>query len=228
MRRISRKRDGVVQMRDLRQATPGLSGLQTREQNLQGSQKTLSDARRERLAWKKEDRKELRRLKRYVRNQRVYTVPKDMRCEDCPYAMACYAGKLDKMVATKIGVVKLCTQCGRTIITHHNGKTTRFKCELRVVTPELRQYHLRNSNQYYMPGPPSEPAPMNINDPGPAGGFIELITCPHCHLNNVRTNTDAQTTSTTYETYVLDVVHTDGTSETKPFVITPDDDDFTT
>jgi len=198
MRRIPRKRNGVVQMRDLRQATPGLSGLQTRERCLQGCQKSISISRRERFEYDKYDRKELRQARKRLKAVRI------MKCENCPYAMPCYSGKLLTPVITVNGIAKLCLYCECLVITLPNGTQERFRCELRPVTPELVD---RSRHQGKM-----------VPDPGPTDKAIETIQCSWCRgflmLKGAYGGSlvcEDGDRFNTQKKLILEVAHTDGT-----------------
>jgi len=135
-----------------------------------------------------------------------------MNCGDCLFAMPCYSDRLSKTTAQGYGAIKLCTQCGHTTITERNGKTTRFECELRVVTPLLRKLHLNRGGSYHYGYAPAEPAPVTTEDPGPAGGHIELIVCSICHLANSKVRLTATHTGNTDQIITIEVSDSDGTN----------------
>ena len=142
-----------------------------------------------------------------------------MKCEDCPYAMLCFSGKLLTPVVTPNGLAKLCLYCERLVITYPNGKQSRFRCELRPVTKELiRKAH--NEGKV-------------VPDPGPTDKYIETIQCAHCQQflvlkgaygSNYVFGTDDRFAR--QKQLIMEVVNTDGTENAQELVF--EDDGFTT
>jgi hypothetical protein len=96
-----------------------------------------------------------------------------MKCEDCEYTIPCYNGKLllgsDK--------AELCVRCGKffphnTKMSHWFQPSESFICELRRVTPDMRQRCEGDSLKCR--------TSFQMDDPGPTGGKIRVTTCLNC------------------------------------------------
>jgi len=95
-----------------------------------------------------------------------------MKCEDCEYTLPCYNGKLFDAKQQ----AELCVRCGKlflhTEMSHWFQPHVSFICELRKVTPDMRQRCEGDSLKAR--------TSFNLEDPGPTGGKITVTTCLNC------------------------------------------------
>lgn len=103
-----------------------------------------------------------------------------VKCEDCRFAMQCYAGKFSRIVASTFlnfyGF--FCPDCEEVVVTGHcfegpacGERVTKFKCSMRWMTRKWRDAWKFNkrTGQYTV-----------VKDMGP-GEKIALQRCPDCH-----------------------------------------------
>jgi len=97
-----------------------------------------------------------------------------MICAECPFALLCYAGRLD----AKGGGVTLCVKCGE-LTTMVENTSYRFKCERRPLIPEyVNAYRLKRAAAHKSFPQKKYIDTLLVEDPGP--GLIDKLCLSHC------------------------------------------------